>query len=581
MLYKKYIFCWLLLLIYSIVYGQNYNDRPKGYFVDSLNNYYQQVDLPVYLYVGDKTGAIHQLVSTDQKNIIFLDGEGRHVLKHYDAIEKVEQKFILNSDGTAPKSRLKFTSPFRYYDINQKKLFFGVNSKALLLSKDNMSGVREQYVSVNGQPFTLCSDTLVFQKEMDYNIKYYAMDNVGNREEVSEDIFTIDHSAPNTLLVLKGNHIDNIISSETKIQLISKDTISGVKNIYYSIDNNSDYRSYNNGENIILKPFSDGYHTISFYAVDRVDNIERMHYQELFLDKSAPITASDIIGDRYVTKKGDVYFSGRTKMKLTAVDNKSGVKEVRYSINDQGDMIYNSPFYLPQIQGKHQIRFYSIDNLGNDNLFEDSVVNQYTHIVNEVYLDLTGPSIDFKINGPSFLKEDTVYISPKTELHFKAFDKESGLQKITYSIDSNLVETGYEKQISIKKEGYHKVTVYAYDQVNNKNTKVKYYAVDNKGPQVFLHPSVKSIYVDNDIDKYPYYMNMYLAATDDLTSVTSIRYSINNKSYQEYTGVIKGFKRNKKYVLNVEVEDMVGNIEHLSYSFRTLRRKDEKQGITQ
>lgn len=81
-------------------------------------------------------------------------------------------------------------------------------------------------------------------------------------------------------------------------------------------------------------------------------------------------------------------------MKLTAVDNKSGVKEIRYSIDGKDFEVYDQPFYLPSISGAHTVRYYSIDNMANQTVGrKGSGYEEFKHNVSKVYLDLTGPSI--------------------------------------------------------------------------------------------------------------------------------------------------------------------------------------------
>jgi hypothetical protein len=61
--------------------------------------------------------------------------------------------------------------------------------------------------------------------------------------------------------------------------------------------------------------------------------------------------SADVLGVRFIV--GDrIYFSGRTKLKLTAVDKKLGVKEIKYFIDDMGGA-YSDPFYLPSKAGRH------------------------------------------------------------------------------------------------------------------------------------------------------------------------------------------------------------------------------------
>jgi hypothetical protein len=70
------------------------------------------------------------------------------------------------------------------------------------------------------------------------------------------------------------------------------------------------------------------------------------------------------LGDRFIVDER-VYFSGRTKLKITAIDNKVGIKKVMYSVNEEAFSAYAEPFYLPARQGTHTIKYHAIDSLDN------------------------------------------------------------------------------------------------------------------------------------------------------------------------------------------------------------------------
>ena len=199
--------------------------------------------------------------------------------------------------------------------------------------------------------------------------------------------------------------------------------------------------------------------SLEYYSVDHVKNKAEVKSFPFYFDKTAPITAADILGDRYVVGE-KVYFSGRTKMKLTAVDNKVGVKEIKYAI-DAGDFLtYDQPFYLPSLSGEHVIRYYSIDNLAN----QATGFEEFKHYVSKIYLDLTGPDIEYAYIGRKFETRDTVFINKETQITFKGNDPESGLKYISYSLNNISEESKYEGPFSITQEGFHRVEFFGVRQ---------------------------------------------------------------------------------------------------------------------
>ena len=101
-----------------------------------------------------------------------------------------------------------------------------------------------------------------------------------------------------------------------------------------------------------------------FYATDNVGNVEQSQKYNFYLDKTPPVLIDELLGDTYFVN-GKEYTSGRSKLKLTAIDNKAGVKEIYYTTNGKFYQLYTEPFYLPSVAGAMQINFYAVDNVSN------------------------------------------------------------------------------------------------------------------------------------------------------------------------------------------------------------------------
>ena len=310
---------------------------------------------------------------------------------------------------------------------------------------------------------------------------------------------------------------------------------------------------------------TDGRHTLYYYSEDNVKNKEAEKSVAFFFDKTPPIISSDVLGDRFIV--GDkTYFSGRTKLKLTAVDNKSGVKEIRYSINGEPFVEYTDPFYLPSKAGRHVIRYYAVDEMGN------SSSGDYTHNSGIVYVDLTGPVLSHEFTGPSFQKGDVLFISPETKIVFKAIDHESGLQYISYSLNNQTEEIRYTAPFSITKHGGHRVKYYGYDNVNNVNNREFDITVDGEGPEIFATFSITRIddgKSTEDAGVFPSYMMLYLAATDLMTGNAEIYYSINGEKEVPYTAPIRRFVKNTSYTVHIRAKDKLNNFSEKTVKFRT------------
>ena len=327
--------------------------------------------------------------------------------------------------------------------------------------------------------------------------------------------------------------------------------MSGVKAIYYKV-NDGDYQRYTSGF-ISLEKFKDGPYTVDYYSVDNVGNESQPQSFAFYFDNTAPILSSDILGDKFIV--GDkVYFSGRTKLNLTAVDNRAGVKDIMYSINERAFQKYIKPFYLPNISGVHTVRFYAVDSILNKK--DEAQIN---HTVNRVYIDLTGPDLETALDGATFKVRDTVYISSKTKIRIKALDKESGLKQITYKLDDDKEEVLYENGIQVQEDGFHRLRYFGYDNVNNRNRGEIIFSVDNGGPEIFIHFSIPYTEQRDSLKVYPSSLQLYLGASDKKTGAKNISYQVNDGPVKKYLGMIEGFQIGKSYVLKIRATDKLDN----------------------
>jgi hypothetical protein len=568
----------LLFALFSIskqTQAQEQLEHKKKSYKDSLGRYYQQAELPLYVYVATNPNEVPTPLSPSDNNKtkneikpIYLDGHGRHNLKHVDALHKLEDNFIIYADGIAPTSNVSFSGA--PYIFNNGKNFYGKGLKVDLRTKDEMSGVENLLYSINNVPFAPYKNTLDFGNEGEYILKYYAVDNVGNVEKPQTNQFVVDVTPPQTFHNIIGINSNNIISASTKIYLTSSDSTSGLARTYYQLDDEPEKIYPANRSLIPFAYLNDGEHTLTYYSIDKVNNKEEAKKFSFYLDKTSPIMSADILGDRFIVGEGEnakVYFSGRTKLKLTAVDNKSGIKRIEYSIDGEPYKTYEDPFYLPSKSGLHTIKYYAIDNMDNQGAGNDMKYDEFTHNVGQVYVDLTGPNMSFQYLGPNFQKGDTTFISRETKIALSATDPESGLQRIAYSIDGDNIENTYNQSFSILQEGFHKVEYYGYDNVNNRNVKDFQFVVDDRGPEVFV--TFSSPPIDKATNTYPSFISLFLAATDMGAGYEEIRYKINEQPEQPYLGIIRNFQKDKNYRIILRAIDKLGNETKREITFRT------------
>lgn len=571
---KTYLPAIMLLLFAFAAKAQQPLAHEKGSYVDSANRYYQQASLPVYLYISHSPQKpATQLVEHDASERpkpmepIYLDGHGKHYIKHTDGVHHTTQNFIVYADGMAPKSLISFMSAPHY--VNKGRHFYGKGLKVGLAATDEMSGVKQTLHSINGATYGDYSQTTDFAQEGDYEYRFYSVDNVGNDEGSHTHLFNVDLSAPNTYYNVVGIAQGNVISLSTQIYLTSEDALSGVAQTFYRLDSGA-FRPYSGG-NIPFQEMKDGEHRLTFYSIDQVKNQETYKTFDFYLDRTAPIMSADVLGDKFVVGN-KVYFSGRTKLKLTAVDNKAGIKEVQYSIDNDGFKKYEEPFYLPSVAGEHLIRYYALDNMANQGAgSKKAQFDEYRHNVSKVYVDLTGPVLAYSYKGPQFQKGDSIFVGASTIITLSATDPESGLQYIAYTIDGQSGEQKYAAPFSITQSGAHDVEYFGYDNVNNRNVGKFVLVVDATPPAPLAQFSIVPVGEQGGIPVYPSYTALYLSATDTQTGGDNITYQINGGPETPYLKPIDGWKKDMEYEVIIKATDKLGNTQQQSVKFRTAK----------
>jgi hypothetical protein len=549
---------WLLSALFAFAqfaYGQQQPLYPKKSFTDSVGRYYQQASLPVYLSISNSPDQPSVPLQSVTKKPVILEGHGVHSFKHQNHNLQEEEEFKIYADGVAPITIASFANAKGF--ISKNKHYFGQGLAIALKSSDEMSGVENIYSSSNSEEFHIYSSA-DFSKEGNYAFRYYAVDRTGNAEKVKLKEFSIDLSPPTSFHNVVSISSENVISTNSSIYFTTADNASGVAQTFYKFDKEN-FKAYYSG-NIPFQYLNDGDHTLTYYSVDHVSNKETEKVFKFYLDKTAPIMSADVLGDKFLVGER-IYFSGRTKLKLTAIDNKSGIKDVYYSVNDAPEAQYAEPFYLPGRSGLHNVKFRAIDNTNNP------VGDDFSHSVGVIYVDLTGPSLSHSYSGRNFIKADTVFISPLTKISLSANDPEAGLKKITYNLDTDTNEKPYTLPVVINQEGFHRLSYFGYDNVNNKNSKDIIFVLDSKGPEIQSQFTV----APSKDNRYPSYCNLYLSATDKEVGANEIRYSINGGKEQIYLSPIKGFAKDKDYTIKVTALDLLGNESQTTIQFKTDR----------
>ena len=537
---------------------------------------YWNKHLPVYLYISPTPDGqnTHKLESESMPRYaapFYFDTEGRNFLRTRWAVDPDTRKTIMPkkeilwevyADGLPPQTQITFRDA---KGVLNTKRYLGVGASFSLRSKDAVSGVEKIFYSVDGDAFKAYDDVLLLTGEGQKEIRYFAEDRVGNRETMHTTTVNIDVTPPTTrsevIGIVLGN--DNTLNTTSQIQLTASDALSGIRATYYRIDSTSRWKPYTAQTKIGMRNIADGNHTLEFYSEDKLGNKEEVKRWNFYLDITPPITISDVLGDKFLVND-TLYFSSRTKMKITAVDNHSGVKEIRYSVDGGPFEVYDTPFYMPNVQGWHTVKYYSVDSTDNTTTsITGAGLYEYRMKIDKVFVDLTGPTIDYKIKGKSFTRNDTTFIASSSAIILSGYDKESGLNHLAYAIDRDPWEKLYEAPFTLEglASGEHEIEYFGYDNVGNRNVKSFPVIIDSDAPKAAYHLSVQPYKDEKDENGNPIYpldATVYLSAQDNMTGVARLQYSLNGKPLVDYKQPFRGLERGKNR-LKIIVTDCVGN----------------------
>ncbi|MFC2152143.1 OmpL47-type beta-barrel domain-containing protein [Bacteroidota bacterium] len=555
-----------VLLVPNLTKSQEPLKHKKKIYKAADGKLYANKDLPIYFRVATSSDAnaesyllVPSAGSKKYANPMYFDTEGYNTFRSPSKVDTVTKEIVypledvifeMYSDSRPPKTNFKFGTK-KYYK-KDTLYYFGEKISVEFDTYDATSGLENTYISMDGQAFKKLDSPIDLNEEKLYKIKYYSVDNVGNAEKPKLIYVKIDITKPTTKLSVDPDLYNDIISPRSKITLESSDENSKIKKTVFALNGGT---LYNYNRPIVISGLKEGEHTITYYSIDNVGNEETEKQYTFYLDKTAPLIVDELIGNTFIAN-GKEYSSGRSKVKLTAMDNKAGVKEIRYSINSSEFIEYTKPFYLSK-SGKLRIQTFVTDNVNNQ-----SIKTIMTNKSSISYVDLSGPTLGHSFRGPNFNSRDTAYITSNTKIRLAANDDASGYKRMEYSIDNKeIIE--YTESFSITDEGIHSVTYSGYDNVDNSTTNTFICVEDNTGPEIFFRFSILSDNTkrigDKNYDVYPNHVVLFLSSTDSSVGFHNMLYSINGSPDKAYTSLITGFQKEKLYTIKVTSIDKLGN----------------------
>ena len=528
----------LLVTLTGFTFGSFAQDaEKKTFYIDSTGNLYVPLSQPVQIYMGTEPDGSNAVLLKSINKIsapLTWNGSGPQLMSHLDLYKGRKILFELYADGIPPQTSI---NPKSQNILEQKDaIIIRGGSIIELNATDEAAGVDKILYSINGSSFAPYNTPINLTDDGEYEIKVYSTDKLGNSEPVVSRKIIVDATPPLTEISFKGDKYEDIFSGRAALTLTASDRF-GVAGTKVMIDSSGKWTDYK--QPIQTANLTEGYHTLTWYSTDRAGNIEVQKNYRFFVDKTPPIVVEEIEGNSYMIGTRE-FSSGRSRLKVMAVDNKAGVKEIYYSLNNREFKLYEKPVMLADILGTVKLKTYAIDRVNNRS---NSEANAQSFTMPTI--DITGPELGYRLNGPKLVLRDTLWIGPETKIELLATDREAGVNRIEYALNQGQNKQ-YLEPFVLTDDGFYKLEFTGYDNVENVNVSGFTFAVDTQAPEIYWHFSVKPIGFEQvesqTLPVYPDNVRIYIGESDNLTATNTIQYSINGSKNQNYNTPITNLK---------------------------------------
>lgn len=557
------------LLGVGLIFGSFAQNEPnelskqhkKKSFRDDVGVLYWNLELPVYFTISSSPDCnegfeIKDNESSNGSYPVYFKGHGIHQINHVtnkNTDSPLETFFEVYVDGEKPSSKISFLNAKRYSDGDNS--YYGNGLTVNMVARDKMSGLENLYYSINNSEYKVYHEDLKFNDEGFFELNCYAVDRVGNVEDLNSFNIHVDLTPPETAHTILHDQLNNILAPTTIIELLATDQSSGVERIRYSFENKNEATYTSPLKLITLK---EGEHMLSYYSFDKVENQEERKTFNFYMDKTPPIVSTEIIGDSY-ERNGKTYVSSRSELKISATDNKAGLASIFYKVDGQLQKEYKMPISVSELTpGARYIAFKAIDKVNNETEGFKTDAK-----FGNLHYDKIKPVISIDYLGANRTSENKTFITSGTKIKLIGSDTESGIQKINYKINEGK-DAVYSSPFSISEEGSHSIFVEGLDNVNNKLEQEFNVFVDNTGPELSYHLNTDQIgfqeitNVDKKIPVYAKHAKIYLEAIDKLSGTDKIYYSTGKMQERAYAGPI-ATTTSGLWNIKVSAVDKLGN----------------------
>jgi len=312
------------------------------------------------------------------------NGSRNYTLYYYSVDYEGNNETILRTNITVDSSSPVFQELILEgaYRMNESHIWNISRNTPFTMNFTDVSGIQHYWIEFNNS-FSFSPDTFFFDWEVPdgtYNITMGAVDNLDYNTSGEMLEIYLDNTFPvvtESVDIYYVSGTDNnyfFVRNDTHFTLDAMDTASGLKTIYYELDDVE--RPYNDTEKISMEGLSEGYHNMKIGAEDNLYNkgnsviTGARQTGAFYIDITAPTVTPQYIGESHVlTGTDDVYIKSSTAISLAAEDKsgnnlQSGVKDVWYRL-DGGNFTWDDELFIVD-EGVHNLVFGAVDNIGNN-----------------------------------------------------------------------------------------------------------------------------------------------------------------------------------------------------------------------
>jgi large repetitive protein len=305
---------------------------------------------------------------TDYSKPLKLEKLGKQTL-YYRTADRVGnaepmKKTDIIVDGSSPTSTLTLKEAPKTVQMNGRT--YVSDSAALAIeATDDVSKVKQIWVGIDGAAPTPYIKPIYFLQEGPHALKYYAVDNVGNKEpEKTINLYTVS-TPPQSTVATIGKLVNtggiNYATRELQVKIDARDNAVGLERIEVKVDNDVEFKSY--VEPLRFK--TPGLHTLSYRAVDRVGNHEPTRTFLVNVHEAAPETTM-VTAQPMMQRNGVTYSPSPNVISFNVNNSVVGVDKILVSLNDGPYTTYQNPITLTSDQRSYKVSYKSVDKLGNE-----------------------------------------------------------------------------------------------------------------------------------------------------------------------------------------------------------------------